>query len=254
MRVNLLTSGLLAAAVAAAGAGLVTAQEAEPPAVQTPPEESVADPAASAPGAPPAPGPGGQAAPPAGIPDPAPYTVLGPDSRRAEALPPPAPAPLEEVLPEVVEPLPVEPGPPPPPPRRPRHPGAIVQALDKVTAETLRFEVPAGRPVRWKSLVFRTNVCETEAVNEPLKEASAHLIVSSEPRAQPGRAAPDPAQVFRGWMFASSPGLNPFEHPVYDVWLVGCRVPIVPVAAPPAPAVEGGQAAPPAAAPAAPTT
>ena len=105
--------------------------------------------------------------------------------------------------------------------------------------------------------MFRTNVCETEAVNEPLKEASAHLIVTSEPRAQPGRAAPDPAQVFRGWMFASSPGLNPFEHPVYDVWLVGCRVPITPVAAPVGVPAPGAGAAPVAAAPApqsAPTT
>jgi hypothetical protein len=234
MRVNALTAGLLAAALACAGAGLVTAQEAAPPEVPTPPEESTPEP--SPPVGPPStvPSSAGETEPPRGVPDPAPYTVLGPNSRRAEAPPPPpAPEPLEEVLPEVVEPLPVEPGPPPPLPRRPRHPGAIVQALDKVTAETLRFEVPAGRPIRWKSLVFRTNACETEAVNEPLKEATAHLIVTSEPRAQPGRAAPDPAQVFRGWMFASSPGLNPFEHPVYDVWLVGCRVPM-PVVSPPA--------------------
>ena len=250
MRLNPLTAGLAAAAFAAAVAGLVTAQESAPPVIQTPPEETAADPAASPATPPPATPPGTEATPPAGVPDPAPYTVLGPDSRgataeaRAEA-PPPT---LEEVLPEVVEPPPVEPGPPPPLPRRPRHPGAIVQALDKVTAETLRFEVAAGQPVRWKSLVFRTNACETEAVNEPLKEASAHLIVTSEPRAQPGRAAPAPAQVFRGWMFASSPGLNPFEHPVYDVWLVGCRVPLAPAPVPvPVPAAGAKPPAAPAA-------
>jgi len=28
--------------------------------------------------------------------------------------------------------------------------------------------------------------------------------------------------IFRGWMFASSPALNPLEHPVYDVWVISC--------------------------------
>jgi len=215
------TVGLLSAAFASAGVGLVTAQEPPPP-VQTPPEETTPDPAAE-PAAPTDPAiaePGETpTAPPVGIEDPAPYTVLGPDSRRAQAEADAAEqAALEEELEE-----PAEPGPPPPPPRRPRHGAAIVQALDKVTAETLRFEVTTARPVRYKSLVFRLNGCETEAVNEPLKEAVAHLSITSQPRPQPGRVAPEAAQVFRGWMFASSPGLNPLEHPVYDAWLIACK-------------------------------
>ena len=28
--------------------------------------------------------------------------------------------------------------------------------------------------------------------------------------------------VFNGWMFSSSPSIVPFDHPVYDIWLVGC--------------------------------
>lgn len=221
MKLRPWTVGLLAAAFAAAGVGLVTAQEQTPPPV-TPPGETAPDPAA-----PPVPPsgetpaePGAATPPPVGIDDPAPYTVLGPDSRRAQAeeLPPPV-----ETLPEEVIEEPVEPGPPPPRPRRPRFGRAVVQAVDKVTAETLVFEVAVGRPVRYKSLIFRLNGCETEAVDEPLKEAVAHLIITSQPKAQPGRAVPEAAQVFRGWMFASSPGLNPLEHPVYDAWLIACR-------------------------------
>lgn len=231
MRLNPWSAGLFALAFASAGVGLVTAQEAPPP-ITVPPEESTADPAPPIdPNAPSTPPDGEAETPPAGIADPAPYKVLGPDSRRAQAEepppPPPPPPPPETLEPEVEEEIvPVDPGPPPPLPRRPRHTGAIIQTVDKVTAETLRFEVDARRPVRWKSLVFRVSGCETEAANEPLKESTAHLTVTSEPRAQPGRTAPEPAQVFRGWMFASSPGLNPFEHPVYDAWLVGCRVPL----------------------------
>lgn len=29
--------------------------------------------------------------------------------------------------------------------------------------------------------------------------------------------------IFRGWMFASSPALNGLEHPVYDVWVIDCK-------------------------------
>ena len=28
--------------------------------------------------------------------------------------------------------------------------------------------------------------------------------------------------VFNGWMFSSSPSITPFDHPVYDIWLVKC--------------------------------
>lgn len=33
--------------------------------------------------------------------------------------------------------------------------------------------------------------------------------------------------IFRGWMFASSPALNALEHPVYDVWVIDCRTRVV---------------------------
>jgi hypothetical protein len=29
--------------------------------------------------------------------------------------------------------------------------------------------------------------------------------------------------LFKGWMFAAAPGLHPFEHPVYDAWLLACK-------------------------------
>ena len=32
----------------------------------------------------------------------------------------------------------------------------------------------------------------------------------------------DKVFVFNGWMFSSSPSIAPFDHPVYDIWLVGC--------------------------------
>ena len=30
--------------------------------------------------------------------------------------------------------------------------------------------------------------------------------------------------VYKGWMISSSPDVTPLEHPIYDLWLVDCKV------------------------------
>jgi len=111
---------------------------------------------------------------------------------------------------------------PPEPPKPLRSPMAILQALDKVTAETLRFAAPIGRRVRYKTLVFTVKACETSGVDDPQPRAAAYVLVESEPLGLPGRAPPPAKQVFRGWMFATAPGLHPLEHSIYDAWLIAC--------------------------------
>lgn len=113
-------------------------------------------------------------------------------------------------LPELADPLP-----------RPRQGFAIVQALDKVTAESIRFAVPIGEQRRWRGLVFRARACETTAQDEPMRDSMAFLEIYSQPRAREG--AVDRRQIFRGWMFASSPGLANMEHPLYDAWVIACQ-------------------------------
>jgi len=110
-----------------------------------------------------------------------------------------------------------------PPAKRLRRNAAVLQALDKVTAETLRFEAQVNQPVRYKDLVFTVHACEENAPDEAQPGAYAHLEIDSQPKAPPGQAAPPARQLFTGWMFANAPGVRPFEHPVYDVWLIACR-------------------------------
>jgi hypothetical protein len=117
------------------------------------------------------------------------------------------------------------PAPPPPPPGPPppvRSPTAILRVLDKVTAETLRFEAPVGKRVRYKTLMFMVKACETRGLSDPQSRPSAYVVIDSEPPALPGQTAPAAKEIYRGWMFAVSPGLHPFEHPVYDAWLESC--------------------------------
>jgi hypothetical protein len=186
----------LAAAVAGlAMGGLVFAQPAPPPL-----------PAPPAPEAPPKPGPA-EEAPPVEVPTPAPIAVP-PISEKEVAPAPPAPTTPKPVG------VPV---------RRARYDVAVIEALDKVTAESLRFEAAVGRPIRYKSLVFTVKACERSAPDEVIDDSIAYLTVDSQPRPAPGKPALAPRQTFKGWMYASSPGLHPLEHPVYDAWLITCR-------------------------------
>ena len=118
------------------------------------------------------------------------------------------------------------------PVKRPRYSVAIIQALDKVTTETMRFEAPVGQPIRYKTLVFTVRACETTTIEEDAPDQVAYLTVDTQPKALPGRVAPPGRQIYKGWMYANSPGLNPLQHPVYDAWLIACKtsVPAAPAA------------------------
>jgi hypothetical protein len=131
------------------------------------------------------------------------------------------------------------PPPPPPPPRRPRYQSVVLQALDKVTAETLRFEARVNEPVRYKDLVITVHACETQASDEPYAQTAAHLEVQYQPEVIGGRTPEVARQVFRGWMFGDAPGLHPFEHPIYDVWVIACKAPSGAASPPPSAPAPG---------------
>jgi len=92
----------------------------------------------------------------------------------------------------------------------------ILQGLDKVTARVSRLEAPVGQFVKFGTLEIVARKCDKRPPTET-PESAAFLDISD---VKPGEAA---SPVFRGWMFASSPALNPMEHPVYDVWVLDCK-------------------------------
>jgi hypothetical protein len=111
---------------------------------------------------------------------------------------------------------------PPPGPPVPAHgDAAVLRVLDKVTAETMAFEAPVGRRVRYKNLVFEVKVCETRDAGDAQPQPEAYLIITSDAGASFGLVT-GPKQVFKGWMFANAPSLHALKHPVYDAWLVSC--------------------------------
>ena len=76
----------------------------------------------------------------------------------------------------------------PPPPKHTLYTAAIIQVLDKVTAESLRFEAPVHKFVRYKGLIFLVNTCQSGQTDQP--PYAAHLEVDSQPPALPGWGSP----------------------------------------------------------------
>lgn len=93
---------------------------------------------------------------------------------------------------------------------------ATIRALDKITARVRDIEAPIGVPVHFESFEIIVRTCHKRPPEET-PETTAFVQITDH------RHDGEDAQIFSGWMFASSPALNPVEHPTYDVWLIDCR-------------------------------
>jgi len=93
---------------------------------------------------------------------------------------------------------------------------AVLQALDKVLGKTSTFEAPVGMEVRFGALEIVVRACRDTPPEQP-PDSFAFLEIDD---AHPGQGR---KRVFTGWMLASSPAVSALEHPVYDVWVTGCK-------------------------------
>ena len=101
------------------------------------------------------------------------------------------------------------------------NPIAVFAGLDKITGLTTTFEAKIGEEKRFGGLMVKADACYTRDVTEEPKTISFVEVASSNPTTTRKK-------IFSGWMFAESPGLSAVEHPIYDVWLTGCRDPNAP--------------------------
>ena len=92
----------------------------------------------------------------------------------------------------------------------------IMQGLDKVTARVSTFQAPLGVTVRFGTLEISVKSCDRTPPEEP-PESAVFLEVMEKRPDEPV------TELFRGWMFSSSPALSALEHPVYDVWVLECQ-------------------------------
>lgn len=93
--------------------------------------------------------------------------------------------------------------------------GAVLRAIDKVTARISTITAPIDQPVRFGALEIIVRSCQDRPPTETPEDAAFLQIDEDRPDAPRKR-------IFSGWMFSSSPALNALEHPVYDIWVHAC--------------------------------
>jgi len=99
-----------------------------------------------------------------------------------------------------------------------QNPLAVFAGLDKITGRITTFEIPVDEVRRFGALNVYPRICNSRP---PTEEPKTTSFVQVDENLLSGGTR----RIFSGWMLAESPGLNAVEHPVYDVWLIGCRDP-----------------------------
>ncbi len=103
-----------------------------------------------------------------------------------------------------------------PPAQRVANPTAVFSGLDKITGRITAFEVAMNETVQFGALRVRPRACFTRP---PTEAPNTTGFIEVDEVTLQG----DLKRLFRGWMFAASPGLHGVEHPIYDVWLSDCK-------------------------------
>ena len=91
-----------------------------------------------------------------------------------------------------------------------------LKILDKISSKTTLIQLKNGELVKCKDLSIKSFKCKNSEFDDN-PEITAYIQVKDLTDQNN-----DEVFVFNGWMFSSSPSITPFDHPVYDVWLVNC--------------------------------
>ena len=92
-----------------------------------------------------------------------------------------------------------------------------ILGLDKITAKTTEINIKLGQTKKFGLLEIKAIKCGKIKLNNKSGEAAYIQIKDLSDNQE------EKVFVFNGWTFSSSPSLRPIDHPVYDVWLVGCE-------------------------------
>lgn len=100
---------------------------------------------------------------------------------------------------------------------------AVFAALNKVTARISHLEIPLNTEKKFGALTIKPKACHTRP---PTEAPSTNSFIEVKERKLDGSMH----ELFSGWIFAENPGIHAVEHPVYDVWLTSCKMPVAGVA------------------------
>tara|TARA_Y100000389_G_scaffold25746_1_gene22261 strand:- start:174 stop:581 length:408 start_codon:yes stop_codon:yes gene_type:complete len=91
-----------------------------------------------------------------------------------------------------------------------------IKILDKISTKNTLVKLKNGEEIKHKDLLIKSMKCKNSEFDDN-PEITAYIQVKDMTNKDK-----NDVYVFNDWMFSSSPSIKPFDHPVYDIWLVNC--------------------------------
>ena len=91
-----------------------------------------------------------------------------------------------------------------------------IKILDKVSSKTNLLKLTIGEEKKFQNLLIKSLKCKNSEFDDN-PEITAYIQVQDIMNKDNNEV-----YIFNGWTFSSSPAINPFDHPVYDIWLTKC--------------------------------
>tara|TARA_B100000780_G_scaffold131655_1_gene92310 strand:- start:90 stop:497 length:408 start_codon:yes stop_codon:yes gene_type:complete len=91
-----------------------------------------------------------------------------------------------------------------------------IKILDKVSSKTNLLKLKIGEELKFQNLLIKSLKCKNSEFDDN-PEIISYIQVKDLTNKNNNEVF-----VFNGWTFSSSPAINTFDHPVYDIWLTKC--------------------------------
>ena len=91
-----------------------------------------------------------------------------------------------------------------------------IRILDKLSSKSKLLKLDIGENFSYKNLEIKVLKCKNSKFDDN-PEITTYLQVKDTKNSNN-----DEVFVFNGWTFSSSPSIQVFDHPVYDLWILKC--------------------------------
>ena len=91
-----------------------------------------------------------------------------------------------------------------------------IKILDKLSSKNKLLNLNIGESFVYKNLSIKVLKCKNSEFDDNPEITSYLQVKDSSIKDN------DKVFVFNGWTFSSSPSIQVFDHPVYDLWILKC--------------------------------
>ena len=91
-----------------------------------------------------------------------------------------------------------------------------IKILDKLSSKNKLIKINIGEEYIFKNLVLKVLKCKNSEFDDT-PEITSYLQVRDLNNNDNNEVF-----VFNGWTFSSSPSIQAFDHPIYDLWILKC--------------------------------